>query len=368
MKIILFANTDWYLYNYRLPLARALREEGHEVLLISQPGRYSQRLLQEGLRWQAVPLSRRGVNPLAEAAAILRLLRLYRREQPDLVHHFTIKPVLWGSLAARLAGVKRVVNAVTGLGYVFTARGAFTLIARPLVRWLYRLCLRGSRVIFQNQHDLDYFGREGLVRPGQAVLIRGSGVDIRRFQPAPLPAGLPVVVLPARMLWDKGVAEFVEAARIINADGVIARFALVGLPDEGNPSTIPPARIEQWVISGLVEHWGWRDDMAAVYHTASLVCLPSYGEGLAKSLIEAAACGRALVASDIPGCREVVRQGVNGLLVPPRDARALADALRALLADSTRLEEMGRASRKIAVRDFSVEMINRDTIKEYNKA
>ena len=368
MKIILFANTDWYLYNYRLPLARALREEGHEVLLISPPGQYGQRLLHEGLRWEAISLSRRGANPLAEAAAILRLKRLYRREQPDLVHHFTIKPVLWGSLAARMAGVKKVVNAITGLGYVFTTRNTFTLIARPLVRWLYRLCLRGSRVIFQNQHDLDFFGREGLVRPGQSVLIRGSGVDIRRYQPAPLPAGLPVVVLPARMLWDKGVAEFVEAARIINAQGVQARFALVGLPDEGNPSTIPPAQIGEWVKRGLVEHWGWRDDMAAVYHAASLVCLPSYGEGLAKSLIEAAACGRALVASDIPGCREVVRQGVNGLLVPPRDARSLADALRSLLDDRTRLEEMGRSSRIIANSEFAVEIVNRDTIKEYNKA
>jgi glycosyltransferase involved in cell wall biosynthesis len=367
VKIILFANTDWYLYNFRLPLARVLREEGHEVLLISPPGQYGQRLLEEGLRWEALSLSRRGANPLAEAAAILRLRRLYRREQPDLVHHFTIKPVLWGSLAARLAGVKKVVNAITGLGYVFTTRSTFTLIARLLVRWLYRLCLRDSRVIFQNQHDLDFFERERLVSPGQAALIRGSGVDIQRYQPAPLPAGLPVVVLPARMLWDKGVAEFVEAAHIINADGVKARFALVGLPDEGNPSAILPVRIEEWVRLGLVEHWGWRDDMAAVYHAASLVCLPSYGEGLAKSLIEAASCGRALVASDIPGCREVVQNDVNGLLVPPRDARALADALRTLLDDRTRLEEMGRSSREIAVRHFAVEMVNRDTIKEYNK-
>jgi len=367
MKIILFANTDWYLYNYRLPLARALLAAGHEVLLVSPAGPYTARLIEEGLCWQELPLSRRGANPLVELAAILRLRRLYAREKPHLVHHFTIKPVLWGSIAARLAGVKKVVNAVTGLGYVFTTRNAFTLIARPLVRWLYAFCLRDTRVIFQNQRDLDFFIGEGLVQPGQAVLIRGSGVDIQRYRPVPLPAGLPVVLLPARMLWDKGVAEFVEAAGMVNAGVVKARFALVGLPDEGNPSTIALQQIEEWVNNGLVEHWGWRDDMAAVYQQASLVCLPSYGEGLAKSLIEAAACGRALVASDIPGCREVVEPAVNGLLVPPRDAHALAAALQTLINDKNKLEKMGKASREIAVRNFAVEMINCATIQEYNK-
>ncbi len=366
MKIILFANTDWYLYNYRLPLARTLQAAGHEVLLASPDGPYAERLEEVGLRWVPVRLSRRGANPLAEIATILRLKKLYAREKPGLVHHFTIKPVLWGSIAARLAGVKKVVNAITGLGYVFTTRNVFTLVARPLVKVLLSFCLRGSRVIFQNQRDMDFFLRERLVQPAQAALIRGSGVDTEKFKPVPQPGGTPVVVLPARMLWDKGVGEFVEAAAILRESGLKARFALVGQPDEGNPSSIPVQQIEAWGQEGLVEHWGWREDMAAVYQQASLVCLPSYGEGLAKSLIEAAACGRALVASDIPGCRDVVENSVNGLLVPPRDAQALAGALRTLLFDRGKLMSMGLASRDIAVRNFAVEQVNEATIRAYN--
>jgi len=366
MKIILFANTDWYLYNFRLPLAQTLQNKGHELLLLSPAGDYASRIQKAGIRWQAFGLSRSGVNPVREILAILRLAFLYRREKPDLVHHFTIKCVLYGSLAARLAGVKRIINAVTGMGYVFTRKNLFTFIMKPFVNLLYKIVLKNSRVIFQNQQDLDYFCGHHLVDTDRCTLIPSSGVDINKFKPTPYPNGDPLVVLPSRMLWDKGVGEYFEAATIIKRMGIKVRFALVGTPDKGNPSSIPESQLDSWANSGIVEIWGWVEDMVSVYQQASVVCLPSYREGLAKSLIEAAACGRALVASDIPGCREVVKDGVNGFLVPPKEPILLAEALEKIISNKEMRERMGVESRKITLRDFSVDKINTATILDYN--
>ena len=367
MKIILFANTDWYLYNFRLPLAHTLRDEGHELLLLSPAGNYASQIQASGFRWQAFELSRSGINPVSEIFTILRLAWLYRREKPDLVHHFTSKCVLYGSLAARLAGVRRVVNAVTGMGYVFTRKNLFTFAIKPFVILLYKIALRNSRVIFQNQRDLDYFTGHHLVDADLCTLIPGSGVDITKFKPMLQPGGDPLVVLPARMLWDKGIGEFVQAATIIKRKGIKAHFVLVGTPDKGNPSSIPESQLDSWAKSGLVEIWGWFEDMVSVYQKASVVCLPSYREGLAKSLIEAAACGRALIASDIPGCREVVKDGINGFLVPPKQVNLLAEAIEKIILNKELQERMGVESRKIAERDFSVEKVNLATIIAYNK-
>ncbi len=367
MKIILFANTDWYLYNYRLPLAEALRDEGHEVLLLSPSGKYAQRIQDDSFEWQAFNLSRRGINPLKELRTIFRLTNVYRNEKPDIVHHFTIKCVLYGSISARKAGVKHVINAVTGLGYIFTSSNLFARLAKHVVEFLYQRVLKGSRVIFQNQHDLNYFVKNKLVSKNQYVLIPGSGVDVDKFKPAPYAEGIPLVILPARMLWDKGVKEFVEAAELVNQSGVKARFALVGDVDEGNPSAISRRQLQEWQEQGAIEWWGWQEDMVSVYQKAAVVCLPSYyGEGLAKSLIEGAASGRALVASDIPGCREVIDDGVNGLLVPTQAASILADALKNIIYDSKMMKRMGNCSRKKVVYHFSQQKIIAETINLYN--
>ncbi len=366
MKIILFANTDWYLFNYRLPLAEALRDEGHEVLLLSPAGKYAQRIQDDGYAWQAFDLSRRGANPFREYQTILRLMRIYRREEPDLVHHFTIKCVLYGSIAARKAGVKHVINAVTGLGYVFTNNNFFTWLVKPVVEFLYQRVLKGSQVIFQNQHDLNFFVGNKLASERQCVLIPSSGVDVDKFKPASHTEVSPLVVLPARMLWDKGVKEFVDAAELVRQSGMKARFVLVGDVDDGNPSSIPRGQLQEWQKKGAVEWWGWQEDMVSVYQQASIICLPSYSEGLAKSLIEGAACGCPLVASDIPGCREVVENGLNGLLVPPRDVLALAEALLSVLSDKKLMRRMGAESRKIAVSKYSVQRVVAKTISVYN--
>ena len=367
MKIILFANTDWYLYNYRMPLAETLRSLENELILLSPFGGFSNRIKTLGFDWQEVKISRSGVNPLKEIRTIFHLTGIYRNEKPDLVHHFTSKCVIYGSIAAKLAGVTRIVNSVTGMGYVFTKNNLLTFILKPFVIFFYRIALASSRVIFQNQQDMEYFIDHHLVKASQCALIPSSGVDIKKFRPAPYQNGDPLIVLPARMLWDKGVQEFIEAASLMKNKGIKARFALVGMPDQGNPSSISEKQLELWETSGITEYWGWQEDMVSVYQRALVVCLPSYREGLAKGLIEAAACGRALVASDIPGCREVVIHGVNGYLVPPKQAVPLAEAIEKIILDKPLMAKMGKESRKIAVREFSVEKINQETIFEYNK-
>ena len=365
MKIVLFANTDWYLYNFRLSLAQALQAQGHQVTLVSPKGPYSARLQALGFRWIEFELARRGLNPFQEMLALVRLARLYGRIRPQLAHHFTVKCVLYGSFVARLLGVKSVINSVTGLGYVFTQGNASPSWLRALTLLLYRLALRGTSVIFQNPEDREFFLQKGLVDEQRSTVIKGSGVDILRFSPSPEKSGTPLVVLPARLLWDKGVGEFVEAAQLLREQGIQARFALVGENDPGNPTSIPLEQLRTWEQAGLIECWGWREDMSQVYAQAHLVCLPSYREGIPKTLIEAAACGRAIVTTNICGCCEVVRDGENGLLVPMQDARALAAAIRQLLADPSQRRQMGLRGREIAVSEFAQEQVLSQTLSFY---
>ena len=364
MKILLFANTDWYLYNFRLALIQALRERGDEVVLVSPDGPYGPRMQEMGIRWLRFPLARRRLNPLAEIRTIVRLLKLYRQENPDLVHQFTVKCVLYGSLTCRLLGIRSVVNSVTGLGYIFM-EGNGRRWLRGLIKLFYRLVLRPTWVIFQNPDDRTIFLKNRLTDPQRAALIRGSGVDVRLFSPQPESPGLPLIILPARLLWDKGVGEFVEAARQLQADGQCARFALVGDRDNENPASVQEPQLLAWVKEGVIEWWGWRENMEEIFAQASIVCLPSYREGVPKTLIEAAACGRPIVASDVPGCREVVRPGENGLLVKARDVPGLVAALDYLIQNPKIRTKMGASGRKIAEEEFSLELIIPQTLAVY---
>ncbi len=365
MKILLVANTDWYLFNFRLLLAQALRDRGHEVVLVSPPGGYASRLQEAGFRWLPASISRRGTNPLREFNTLLRLARIYRRERPALVSHFTIKPVLYGSLAARLARVPRVINAVTGLGYVFTAHGREAATLRSIVKPLYRFALRDTQIIFQNEVDRQEILRGGLAQAEQTHLIPSSGIDLRRFIPSPLPPGPPVVLFNGRMLWSKGVGEFVAAARVLRKQGVPARFWLVGDSDEGNPESIPAAQLRAWQTEGVVEWLGWRDDVPNIMAQTTLVCFPSYAEGFPRALLEAAASGRAAVTTAAPGCADAVIDGETGLIVPVRDPDALARALASLLADPQRCARMGEAGRKFVESRFSADLIINRTMAVY---
>jgi glycosyltransferase involved in cell wall biosynthesis len=370
VNIALFANTDWYLYNFRRTLAAALREAGHDVLLISPPGPYGERLNALGFRWIAAPMTRRSLNPLREAAVVLWLRKVIRRERVRLVHGFTIKCAVYGSLAARLAGVPRV-SAVAGMGYVFTSDDRAARVLRPFVRTLMRFALggRGGRLILQNPDDVALFERGGLVDPRSIRLIPGSGVDCTRFAPAA--SGSPGdrfrVLLATRLLWDKGVREFIEAARQVRAAGRPIDFLIAGEPDPGNPAAVPIPQVREWVEAGLVQWLGHVDDMPALLRSVDAVALPSYREGLPKTLIEAAACGLPLVTTDVPGCREVVTDGRDGLLVPARDSAALAAAVSRLHDDPVLRARLGAAARQKALTTHDERMVIARTLAVYRE-
>jgi glycosyltransferase involved in cell wall biosynthesis len=373
VKILLFANTEWYLYNFRLALARALQGAGADVVLVSPAGPYGARLQEAGFRWIALPMERRSLNPLRELRLLLHLARLYRRERPDVVHHFTIKSVVYGSLAARLTSVERRINAVAGMGYVFTSRAPRARMLRPFVRMLVRAALGGAqtRLILQNHDDLADFAQAGLIDPGRVRLIRGSGVNTDRFRPRNTPRqndDVLRVLLAARLLWDKGIQEYVDAARQLKAEGLQIEFLLAGEPDLGNPAALPAATLQAWSTEGLITALGHVDDMPSWLHRADLAVLPSYyREGVPKSLIEAAACGLPIIATDAPGCREIVAHGVNGLLVPCRDARALAAAIRFMYENPSERIRMGAAGRAKALREFDEKLVLADTLAVYRE-
>ena len=318
MKFALVANTSWGHFNSRLRLAAALKEHGHEVVFLSPLDDYSVRLVGAGFRWLDLPFRPRGRRLMSEAAAIVRMMRLLRAEAPDVVHNFTPKGVIYGSLAAKLAGTRTIVNTITGLGHAFsTASDAFLRAILPV---LYRVALHGTKVVFQNPDDQQLFASKHITVETQTQLIPGSGVDDTRFHPQPEPEGAIVVMLSARFVAEKGIRDFVEAARLLDAQDQHVRCVLVGQPEPDQPTAISKREITAWVANGLVEWWGWHDEMEQIIPKAHVVCLPTYYmEGVPKSLLEAAACSRPIVATDVPGCREIVRHEENGLLVPPRD-------------------------------------------------
>lgn len=356
-------NVEWFFLSHRLPIALGLQRAGCDVEVAASVEQDRQGEIEaHGFRFTRLTLSRGSTNPLRELVIIWRLYRLYRAKRPDVVHHVAVKPVLYGSLAARFAGIPAVVNAVPGLGYLFSGG-----VRRRLATAAYRICCRGPRshFIFQNPEDRDALLAAGVATRGQTVLIRGSGVDIERFQPTPEPDGPPVVLMASRMLWDKGVAELIEAARLLRARGQSCRIVLAGGPDPENPRTVTADELRGWEREGLIEWWGHQDDMVPVFQRASFVVLPSYREGAPKVLLEACASGRAIITTDVPGCREVVRHGENGLLVPPRDASALAIAIEELATDPERRRRMGQAGRAMAVAQFSDTAVVDATLRLY---
>ncbi|MBS4096053.1 MAG: glycosyltransferase family 4 protein [Sulfuricella sp.] len=367
-KLLFLVTEDWYFCSHRLPLACAARDAGFEVAVACRVREHGERILAAGLKLIPIQLQRSSHNPWRELAAIGEIAAIYRRERPTLVHHVALKPVLYGSLAAKIAGIPGVINALAGMGYVFTSSKIPARLLRPFVTLAFRLLLGRGRIILQNPDDRAALLNSGVAKAAQISLIRGSGVDTRHFAFSAEPDHQPpVIVLPARMLGDKGVGEFVAAAQALKARGIAARFLLIGERDPDNPAAIPVAQLEEWHASGIVEWLGRRNDMEQQLAQANIVCLPSYREGLPKALLEAAACGRAIVATDVPGCREIVRDEYNGLLVPARNAEALANALRRLIENPDQRREFGRRGREMVEQEFSVEKITAETLALYRE-
>lgn len=357
MKIVLLATTSWNLYNSRMSLAKALKLLGQEVILLSPKDEFSNLLIQEGFRWVDFPLKPRGKNIFEEIRSILFLIGFYIKERPDLVNHFTPKGVIYGSIAAKLSNLRKIINTITGLGYVFSGNSNQHL--RKFVTVLYKLSLRNTTTIFQNRDDHNYFLEKKITTSSKSFLIRGSGVDMNRFDFSEEPADRPpIVVLPSRFVEEKGIRYFIGASKILKEKNINVRFVIVGRPEEDQPTSIKPAEITNWVTQGLVEWWGWHEHMEKIYPMSHIVCLPTYYmEGIPKSLIEAAACGRALIATDVPGCREICIDGENGLLVPVKDAKALANAISKLAMDDALRQRMGKRSREIAMAEFSMKEV-----------
>lgn len=368
-RLLFVIHDDAFFCSHRLNLGRAARDAGYEVAVATRVQHHAKTIEDAGFTLLPIRLHGGFQSPLRESASLIELVRLYRRELPDIIHHVALKPALFGSIAARIVKAPTVVNAVTGLGYMFQSEGWRRSLVRsaiaPALRWGF--AHPRSVAIFQNEDDCENFVGARLVKKSRTAIIRGSGVNVSQFRPTPEPAGIPVVVLASRMLWDKGIGEFVQAARLMKANGVQARFVLVGAGHKENPTNIGDMQLRRWVEEGVVEWWGHRDDMAGVFTASHVVVLPSYGEGLPKVLLEAAACARPLIATNVRGCREIVRDGENGLLVPLKDPQALAQAMTTLLQDRALRDRMGARGREIALKEFRVELVEEATMTLYRR-
>lgn len=367
---LLFVVTeDWYFCSHRLQLAVAAQEEGYYVAVVTQETSHGDEIRQAGLRLIPIKFQRSGRNPVSDLMTIRSLIRIYKNEQPDLIHHVSLKPVLYGSIAARIAGIPNVINAITGLGYVFSSEESFAKVIRCLISPLLKYIFAGRKTItiFQNQDDLKILEDMNLINHSQAKVIRGSGVDANIFTPGEDTISIPQVIVVARMLWDKGVGEFVQAAKLLMAKGVAARFILVGDTDSKNPAAISVAQLKIWQEEKNIEWWGRREDVPKILQQSTIACLPSYREGLPKFLLEAASAGLPIVTTDVPGCREIVINGENGYLVPPRNSEALADAIAKLLNDERLRREMGVKGRALVEREFGINKIVDETISLYQR-
>jgi len=369
-RVLFVAANDWYFYWHRLDVAQRIAAAGYNVHVATPAGRYCSAIAAAGLRHHPIKIDRQGLNPLSDIATIKHLAGLYRELDPVLVHHVALKPIIYGSIAAKIAKVPFMVNAMPGTGYVFVSNELLARVIRPGIMTAFRLLLNAdnSRVTLENHDDMRNWTSWGVIRPERIVVMPGCGVDTTRFRPSGEPPGPPLVVLPARLLFYKGVGEFAEAARLLKERGTQARFALLGEGDPGNPASVPDEQLRQWQSAGIVELFGWRDDVAQVLAQSHIVCLPSHGgEGVPRSLLEAAASGKPIVATDVPGCRDIVSEGENGLLVPPRQAVPLADALDRLIHDDGLRRAMGARGRERAVAEFSVEIVAAKTLQLYSE-
>ena len=368
--IILFlVSEDWFFCSHRLAMARGARDAGWQVVVVCRVDRHAEAITREGFRLLPLDMKRGSANPFGAVGELRSIARIYRAERPDLVHHVAVKLSLIGTVAALLAGVPHVVNQITGLGYLFIADTRKARTLRRMALALLRPLLHARRVhtVVQNHDDLQLLRDQSLAPPARTALIRGSGVDHRRFVPGTPAEGPPQVILVGRMLADKGVGELVAAARLLRSRGETARIVLVGPSDPENPRSLPDSRLAAWDAEGAIEWWGQRRDVPAIWARATLAVLPSYREGLPKSLLEAGSCGLALIATDVPGCRELVRHEVDGLLVPVRDAQALADAIQRLLRAPALREAYGRNARDRIVTEFSEDVIVAQTTALYER-
>ncbi len=358
--IALVCGQDWHFLSHRLSLAKAAQAAGLAVLVVVPPGDRVEDIRRLGFMVETIPLSRNMASPWRDLVAVWMLMAICRRHRVSVAHAFALKPILVSALATfLLPRPPALVATLSGLGYLFINDGGRARIVRRIFSFVLSFLLRRlqCRLIVQNADDREV--AKSLVADERIEMVRGSGVDTQIWCTTPEPEnGVPIAVLPARMLWDKGVGEFVAAGRLLRARGVPVRLALVGDSDPGNPRSIPRDQLAAWAAEGAVEWWGHQSEMRDVWAKAHIAVLPSYREGLPKALLEAAACGRALIATDVPGCRELVRHGKTGLQVPARQAHALADSIEWLARSDEERRRLATAARQVVETDYSSTVIN----------
>lgn len=367
-RLLYLVTEDWYFWSHRLPMARAAKKAGFDVVVATRVDQHRERIEAEGFRVIPLNWQRRSVSPTHAMACIREIDAVYRRERPAIVHHVALKPILLGGLAAIAAGVPAVVNGLTGLGSALLGSGGLKsrmagLAARPMLGIV--LKRPNSRLILQNADDRDMLVERKLVKPDAVSLIRGSGIDVKHFAVLPEPEGPVTVGFVGRLLEDKGVRPLVEAHQKLRAEGLDVNLILAGTPDPENPTSVKPAELERWKALPGIELPGHIADVREVWKRAHIAVLPSRREGLPKSLLEAASCGRAIVATDVPGCREVAHAGENALLVPVDDANALAEAIGTLARDADLRQRFARASRKLVESDMAADRVGAKTVELY---
>lgn len=364
MKLMFVTVVDHAFCSHRLNLALTALAAGCEIVVVTDLTGSETTIRQHGMRVIPLSFSRSSLNPFRAILAVARLSAIYRREKPELIHHIAMKPVLFGSIAAKIAGISTVTNLIGGRGWLFTSSALPARVITPLVRAIFRMFLGSNRLVVQNHDDAELMESIGF---HHVSIVPGSGVDPVRFFPLPPADGPLVVVLVARMLWDKGIGTFVEAARIARRRGTAARFVLVGPVDPESRSSIAEHELRRWQDEGVVEVWGSTDDVPSVLAQAHIACLPSYSEGIPKSLLEAASCGLPLVTTDVPGCREVVIDGENGFVVPVRNPEKLAEAIERLIATPELRQTMGARSRQLVMEKFTTQHVIDATLEIYRE-
>jgi len=366
-KLLFIVNTDWFFLSHRLPIAIEAINQGYEVHIATTIANELDSLKKNGLIVHPINLHRSRTGLISVISEFKEILDIIRIVAPNIVHLVTIKPVLLGGIASRILNVPAVVYAVSGLGYVFLKKGVIAFIIRKIIIYLYQLAFRHKNkcVIFQNDSDQSMLSKLSLLSSNEVELINGSGVDLSVFTQQSFDSGVPVIILAARLLKDKGVKEFVEAAKLVNINNNRARFALVGEPDFDNPASIQRYELENWKNERIIELWGHREDMEKVIPLSTIVVLPSYREGFPKILIEAAACGRPVVTTDVPGCRDAIEKDITGIIVPVRDYIELAKKISFLLDNPTISRKMGNAGRLRAEEFFDINKVVEKHMKIY---
>jgi glycosyltransferase involved in cell wall biosynthesis len=370
LKIIYVVNNSDFLISHRLEVCLKAQETGYKIHVICPDKESIQKLIDLGFTVHLLEFGRDRANPFAELQTVFQLTQLFKKIQPDLVHLITIKPYLYGGIAARLAKVPVVVSAVAGLGILFSSNALEYRLLRLGLYPLFKFSFghKNQSAIFQNLDDKSALVNWKVVADQQVKMIRGSGVDLQSCQIVQEPEGIPIISFAARLLKDKGVEVFVEASKILKQRNIQARFWLIGEPDLGNANSVSQSQLDDWQKAGLVELFGFRKDIPELFSQTNIVTLPSfYGEGLPKVLIEAAACGRAVVTTDHPGCRDAIEPNKTGVLVPVRNAEALADAIQDLIENPEKRETMGKAGRELAENVFDVNKVVEQHLDIYNE-